>query len=228
MLGLRRVGGVLGRFWLYLACAAVALAAWDTGLLKPFRLFVVVVHEAWHVAAVLLTGGQVAQIEVVWDESGNTWYRGGFAPLVSCAGYLGSAALGALLIYTGTLPQVQRLLLLGLGAGCMVACMAYSRVGGLDFYLGIFGGLVLVSLAIKSQRAARIGATWMGVVLCLYSLEDFRTDLWMYPELTDAGILARRWGQPWLTYPIALSWVLFSLLVMYWALRGLGRRTQGG
>jgi hypothetical protein len=221
---LRRPLGVLARFWPYLACAAVALAAWDTSALKPFRLFVVVVHEACHVAAVLATGGQVARIEVVWDESGNTWYRGGFAPLVSAAGYVGSAALGALLIYTSALPQVQRLLLLGLGAGCMLACMAYSATGSLDFYLGIFGGLVLVSLAIKSQRAARVGATWMGVVLCLYSLQDFRTDLWLYPEQTDAGILARRWGRPWLTYPIALSWVAFSLYAMYRAMRALGRR----
>jgi hypothetical protein len=83
-------------------------------------------------------------------------------------------------------------------------------------------------MAIKSKWAARIGSVWMGIMLCLYSLHDFKTDLLYVPERTDAGILALYMGMDpqWvyvLAYPIALSWVLFSLSVMYRSLRALVR-----
>jgi hypothetical protein len=66
----------------------------------------------------------------------------------------------------------------------------------------------------------------MGVMLCLYSLFDFRTDLWYHAERTDAGLLSAYWGLdplqvPYLAYLIALSWVLLSLACMYRAMRAL-------
>ena len=223
---IRYNAGVFWRFRLYLLCAVVALALWDTWAVKPFRVFVIVVHEVGHAGAALLTGGEVVEMRTAWNESGHTLTRGGFFPLISAAGYVGSALMGALLIYTGALPQVQRLALLLLGAACMGMTMWYTPVGGMDFFLGIFGGLILVAIAIKSPRVSAGAATWMGVMLCLYSLYDFRMDLWMHPELTDAGILARYWGLPLLTYPIALSWVLISLAFMYRAMRALIRKKR--
>ena len=65
-------------------------------------------------------------------------------------------------------------------------------------------------------------------MLCLYSLHDFKTDLLYVPERTDAGILAMYLGMSaesayLLAYPIALSWVLFSLSIMYRSMRALVR-----
>ena len=214
---------VLWSFRFHLLGAAVMLAFWESWAARPFRMFVVLVHETCHAAASLLTGGEVLEMHTALDESGHTLSRGGYFPLIASAGYVGSALLGALLIYTGSRPRLQRLLLLAVGAACMGMTMWFTPVGGPDFYLGIIGGLVLVCFAIKSQRAAIAAATWMGILLCLYSLYDFRTDLWTHPELTDAGILARYWGEPLLAYPIALAWVLLSLTAMYRAMRALVR-----
>ena len=215
---------VFWSFRFHILCAGAILALWESWVARPFRLFVVVVHETCHGAASLLTGGEVLEMRTALDESGHTLTRGGFFPLISSAGYVGSALLGALLIYTGSRPRAQRLLLLAVGAVCMGMTMWFTPAGGPDFYLGIIGGLVLMCLAIKSQRAASAAATWMGILLCLYSIYDFRTDLWMHPELTDAGILAGYWGEPRLAYPIALAWVLLSLAVMYRAMRALVRK----
>jgi hypothetical protein len=220
------IGRIFWSFRYYLLCTTAAYVFWNTPLILPFRLFVVMVHEIFHAATALLTGGQVLEMRTNLNESGHTLTQGGFFPLISAAGYVGSALLGALLIYTGTLPQIQRLLLLLIGAGCMGMTMWYTPVGGVDFYLGIFGGLILVAMAIKSQRAAVAAATWIGLMLCLYSLYDFYTDLWRHTELTDAGILARYWGEPLLAYPIALSWVLLSLAFMYRAMRALVRKKK--
>ena len=202
------------------------MAFWDTGLIKPFRFFVVLVHEVNHAAAALLSGGEVVEIRTHWNESGHTLARGGIYPLISAAGYVGSALIGSLLIYTGLYPQAQRFVLLCIGAVCMGMTMAYTPLGGVDFFLGIGGGFVLCAMAIKSQRMARVGSVWMGVMLCLYSLFDFRTDLWYHAERTDAGLLSAYWGLdplqvPYLAYLIALSWVLLSLACMYRAMRAL-------
>ncbi len=220
------VWGIFWRFRYYLLCTFVAYAFWNTPLILPFRLFVVLVHEIFHAGTALITGGQVLEMRTNLNESGHTLAQGGFFPLICSAGYVGSALLGALLIYTGTLPQAQRLLLLLIGLVCMGMTMWFTPVGGVDFYLGIFAGLILAALAIKSQRAAVAAATWIGVMLCLYSIYDFYTDLWHYAELTDAGILARYWGVPMLAYPIALSWILLSLGVMYRAMRALVRKKR--
>ena len=227
----QRIRSVLGLCWhfrYYFAAAFLALAFWDTLLIKPFRLFMVLVHEVCHAGAALATGGEVIEMRTNLDESGHTLTEGGFFPLISSAGYVGSALAGSMLIYTGVRPALQRLALVVVGAACAGMTLAYTPQGGADFYLGIFGGLSLVFLALKSRRAARAGAVWMGIMLCLYSLHDFRTDLWLHPEMADAGILARYWGWLWAwplgPYLIALVWVGFSLFCMYRAMRALVRR----
>ena len=225
---LRYVWGIFWSFRLYIACAAVALSLWDTLWLKPFRIFVVLFHESCHAAAALATGGEVVEMRTRWDEGGHTLTRGGFFPLISAAGYLGSAFMGSLLIYTGSMPQLQRLLLLVLGGGCMGLTMWYTPAGEMDFYLGIFGGLLLAGMALYSARSGEVGAVWMGVVLCLYSLHDFYSDF-SRAHLTDAGILADYlgWPLPWGAYPIALAWTLVSVSAMYRSMRSLVRHKKG-
>ena len=230
----RRTSYVAGVFWqfrYYVFSTALALVFWDTPFIKPFKFFLVLVHEVNHAAAAILTGGEVIEIRTNWDESGHTLAQGGIYPLISAAGYVGSALLGALLIYTGLYPQVQRFVLLGIGGVCLGMTMAYTPLGGLDFLLGIGGGFALCAMAIKSQRLARIGSVWMGVMLCLYSLHEFQTDLWFYTELTDAGLLSAYWGVdpqqwPYLAYLIALIWVLVSLSCMYRAMLALIRKSK--
>ncbi|MFT5373866.1 MAG: hypothetical protein ACI906_000682 [Candidatus Latescibacterota bacterium] len=222
------IAQIFWHFRYYALSAALALAFWETPFIKPFRFFVVLVHEVNHAAAALLTGGEVVEMRTHWNESGHTLTRGGFFPLISAAGYVGSALWGALLIYTSLYPQAQRLSLLVVGASSLGMTMKYTPLGGIDFFLGIGGGFLLVAMAIKSPRAARVGAVWMGIMLCLYSLHDFQTDLLYVPERTDAGILAMYLGMTaesayLLAYPIALSWVLFSLSVMYRSMRALVR-----
>ena len=214
----------LKRFWIHILCAGVALGLWDTPVVKPFRVFVVQVHEMCHAAAALLTGGEVTEMRVHWNESGHVKSRGGFAPLIGSAGYVGSAFLGAFLIFAGNWALLQRLLLAGIGGASIVLSVLYTPAGGIDFIFGALSGGILLMVAVRFGRAAGVVATWMGVMLCLYSLYDFRTDLWMVPERTDAGILARRWGMPVLAYPIAFLWAAVSVLAMGLAMRSVDRR----
>ena len=215
---MRRQAAILWRFRFHFLCAVGALIFWESMLIKPFRVFVVMVHEVCHATASLMTGGEVIEMHTAWEESGHTLTRGGWPPVIISAGYVGSALIGAALIGAGILPQLQRFLVLLVGAVTMGMTMAYTPVGGAGFYLGILGGLALVCLALYSAGAGAASAVWLGVMLCLYSLHDFRTDLWLYAQHTDAGILAAYWGQAWLAYPIAALWVWLSVWVMYRAM----------
>ena len=218
---------VIRTFWLHLLLAVIALALWDTPVIKPFRVFVVWIHEMGHASMAIATGGEVEELRVRWNESGHVISRGGIFPLISSAGYVGSAFLGALLIYTGRWLGTQRILLGLIGVLQIGMAALYTPFGTLDFWFGTICGLVLIVVTIRFGRLSHVLATWTGIVLCLYSLYDFRTDLWMQTERTDAGILARYFGIEILAYPIAFVWAAISIYVMYRAMRGL-IQTQNG
>lgn len=220
---------VIRTFWLHLLLAVVALAFWDTPVIKPFRVFVVWIHEMGHASMAIATGGEVEELRVRWNESGHVISRGGIFPLISSAGYVGSAILGALLIYTGRWLGTQRILLGLVGTLQIGMAVLYTPFGTLDFWFGAICGLVLIVVTIRFGRLSHVLATWTGIVLCLYSLYDFRTDLWMQTERTDAGILARYFGIEMLAYPIAFVWATVSIYVMYKAMQGLIRhKIQNG
>lgn len=213
-------------FGLHMVLAVVALALWDTPFIKPFRVFVVWMHEMGHAMAALATGGEVAELRVRWNESGHVMSRGGIRPIISSAGYVGAACVGALLIYCGRWGSVQRGVLALIGMVQVLMAVMYTPFWGLDFWFGVGCGIILAVVAVKFDGWSHVLATWIGVMLCLYSLYDFRTDLWMQTERTDAGILAAYWGIPVLAYPIAFVWAAFSIGVMFWAMRGLGRKME--
>ncbi len=83
-----------------------------------------------------------------------------------------------------------------------------------------------MAMAMHSSRTGEAGAVWLGVMLCIYSLFDFLTDLMQFAEFTDAGILARHWQTPWLAYPIAITWSIFSIWVMIRAMSALVRHEK--
>ena len=218
------MGGTLRSFWPHILSVVVVLWLWDTPVVKPFRVFMVMIHELCHGAAAIATGGEVVEVRTHWGESGRTLTRGGIFPVISSAGYVGSAFLGALVIYAGSWGFLQRVILGGVGCVSLGMTLMYTPVMGVDFAVGSTSGVLLLMVAARSARLTRWIAAWLGVMLCLYSLYDFRTDLWMQPEQTDAGILARHWGFTVLTYPIAFVWVALSVTAMLLAMRSVVRR----
>ena len=77
---IRYIAEVFWQFRYYLLCTGLALTFWDTALIKPFRFFVVLIHEVNHAAAALITGGEVLEIRTHWNESGHTLIKGRLLP----------------------------------------------------------------------------------------------------------------------------------------------------
>lgn len=116
-------------------------------LTYPIRLFVTFIHEGSHALATILTGGSVSSMTVAVDESGLTWSRGGFRPLISSAGYLGTTIFGAVLLFLAQKESRAKALL--------SACGVFVLLLTAGFVNGDTSWLMLLPLALA-------GALWIG------------------------------------------------------------------
>src|SRR5512143_631488 len=124
------------RLVLPLALAAAALLLWDTFVVYPFRLFVVLLHEISHGLAAVATGGAIVSIGLSFDEGGVCLTRGGWPFLILNAGYLGSLLWGGLFLLLGGRRTRARPAVAGLGVFALAVTLAYVRT-----WFGFFYGL---------------------------------------------------------------------------------------
>ena len=94
----------LGGFALYFGALWLL---WDTVLIYPLKVFVVLLHEISHGAMAILTGGQIDRIVLDPYQGGACYCPGGSAFLTLSAGYLGSLAWGGLLLTLGQSKRVR-------------------------------------------------------------------------------------------------------------------------
>ena len=171
----RRQAAILWRFRFHFLCAVGALIFWETTLIKPFRVFVVMVHEVCHATASLMTGGEVIEMPTAWAESGHTLTRGGWPPVIISAGYVGSALIGAALGLAGALMQglfrnplaAPGIVGTSSGAafGALIAIWAGLSLRSL-FYLPLFAVLgAFASLLVVVRIATRNGVTPVSTLL---------------------------------------------------------------
>lgn len=192
------------------ALAVLAVWAWDSPVMMPLRLLVVLFHEGAHAAAAWATGGEVVEIALRLEESGHTLYRGGWPLVVLNAGYLGSLALGLGLLFASRGPAKGVCVVAGLLMGALMYWMPLSA--GMLYTLTTAAGLVVVG-----WRGTPAGCGWLlralGVFSVLYALVDVQADA----GRGDAALLATATGVP------ALLWTGLWLVTGgagIWALRG--------
>lgn len=91
-----------GVFFGYLvAIAIISYIPVVNKILWPFKMLTVAFHEFGHAFACVLTCGKVDGLELDPREGGCTHMHGGMPWVTLPAGYLGSALMGALLIFCG-------------------------------------------------------------------------------------------------------------------------------
>jgi len=67
-----------------------SLILWDTPVIYPIKLFVVILHELSHAIMGLATGGKITAMSVGLDLSGKCQIEGGNQIAIASVGYLGS------------------------------------------------------------------------------------------------------------------------------------------
>lgn len=218
--GSRRLRFLLG-FSVYFV---VIWALWDTPLLHPLQVFVVLLHEVSHAMAAVATGGSVRSIGLTPGQGGYCHCPGGNAFLTLSAGYLGSLAWGVAILEVARragrrTPAVVAVLGgLTLALTLLVVRTAYGLVFGL-----LFGAALVVAGRKLDAGVNRVLLTALGLTSALYAILDIKSDVLDRPHLpSDAAMLAELTGVP--TVAWGILWIGIAVAVCALLLRREWRR----
>lgn len=191
---------------------------WDSVVIYPLKIFVVLLHEVSHAAALLATGGAVERITLDPYQGGATYGAGGIPFLVLSAGYLGSLGWGTLLVAAGRTKKLRPETVVGLvGAVVVALTLLYVRnFFGFGFGVLFGAGLVLAAGRLRSLWNARLLLV-LGLTSCLYAVLDIKSDVLDRPGLpSDAAMLSDLtgvptvvWGGLWIGIAVTVCVLLF-------------------
>ena len=200
----------------------LSLFFWDSVVLYPVKLFVVLLHELSHAAAALLTGGSVVEIQIDSRIGGLAITQGGWSCLIVSSGYLGSMLLGGAILLLGLRRRLVPALAAAIAVLVLLVTVLFVRNGfGLIFGL-LFGASLLAAARWLPAAWLDIVVLYLGGMSSLYALVDVKEDLLtLEPRLTDASILAGMTGIPAIVWGLLWSVISLSvfLLIMRAALR---------
>jgi hypothetical protein len=191
---------------------------WDTPLVYPLKIFVVLLHEVSHAVMSVATGGSIDRITLDPMQGGACYCPGGNAFLTLSAGYLGSLLWGGLMLSAARRGRVKSEWVNGLiGALVVGLTLLYVR-NGFGFAFGIAFGLSMFAVSRKlGDGVNRTLLLTLGLTSALYALLDIKSDILDRPEArSDAAMLAEItgiptavWGIVWIAVAVAFSAWLF-------------------
>ena len=208
------------RLLLPLGIAVLVLVLWDSFVVFPFRIFVVLLHEISHGLAAVASGGAIESIELSFDEGGVCHTRGGSAFLILNAGYLGSLIWGATFLVLGERRKRSRTVIAAIGGFTLLVTLFYVRTF-FGFAYGLAAGCALLGTAARLQPAvSEILLAALGATSALYAVWDILSDaLFRHSNASDAAALAQLTGIPAIVWGV--GWIAISLVVLASVLRRL-------
>ncbi|MDP2469507.1 MAG: M50 family metallopeptidase [Candidatus Palauibacterales bacterium] len=191
---------------------------WNTWLVLPLKLFVVLLHEISHGLAAVATGGAIDRIVITPDLGGACYCGGGDAFLTLSAGYLGSLLWGSVLVLLAARLERRSPWITGaIGVFIGLVAVLYVR-NPFGLLFGLSFGAALVAAARYLSPAVNRRLLWtLGLTSCLYAVLDIKSDVLDRPELrSDARMLAEMtgvptlvWGGLWILAALFVCWLLF-------------------
>ncbi len=193
---------------------------WNSPVVLPVKLFVVLLHELSHGLAAVLTGGSIQGIEVTAAEGGVCYCSGGSAFVTLSAGYLGSFLWGVALVALAR--RAARWSRWSVGfVGVAIVTASILFVNGFGFWFGLtFGTALLVSARFLPANANALILTALGLISVLYAILDIKSDVIDRPGAqSDAGMLAELTGVPTLVWGVlwigVALWICARLIERY-------------
>jgi hypothetical protein len=200
--------------WALLLIAVVGL--WDSAVLWPVRVLIVMFHELGHAVAAWVTGGSVIEIGLSSNEGGHTLTQGGSRLLILNAGYLGSLCSGIMLLAAARAPHVTRGIVAVLGLTLGTVTLGYVRPFlSFGFGYGIVVATLIMAVGLRtSTDSCRLVLRAIGLTSVLYAIFDVIADVFLIDQAqTDATMLAEAtgvpavlWGAVWLVISGAAIW----------------------
>jgi hypothetical protein len=211
-------------------------------VLYPFKLLATWLHEASHGLAMLLTGVGFDHVTLYRDTSGLAYgcsEAGGFSSaVIAAAGYMGTPLWGAVLLVVTPDARLARSALLVLAT--LLVGTALTVIGTPDgdsfgpWVVGAIGAACAVAALATPARWRLAIAHFIAAQSCVNALLDIRVLL--RPSQVVGGrvagasdahnMAAATFGTTatWAVWLWAIVWLLWSLVVLYAALRLSGSR----
>ena len=200
--------GIIG-FILFLA-----FFFWNSFLIYPIKLFVVLAHEISHGIAAVLTGGKIDSILITNSLGGESRTIEGNKFIIASAGYLGSLLFGVALFISGYKEKFRKLFSILL-AVIFILFAANFLEGSLSRISAVlFAAIFIVIPIYLPQIVNQYFFKLLGLISMLYVAIDIKEDI-----LTDAyrpsdaqfiaaltSVSATVWG---------IMWLLISLITIY-------------
>lgn len=156
---------------------AATLLLWNTPVVYPVKLFVVLLHELSHGLAAVITGGRIVKIEITADQGGLCATAGGWQLLVLAAGYLGSILWGGLILLVASRTKFDKYLSLFIGGAVLVITLLFIR-NLFGFVYGVVFGLAMGAIGLFLPLAVNdFILKYIGLTSMLYAIFDIKDDL---------------------------------------------------
>ncbi len=187
---------------------------WNSFLIFPIKLFVVLLHEISHGIIGVITGGAIQNIEVNLTLGGNCNIAGGNSIIIAFSGYIGSLIWGSLLFIFSF--DKKKLIIFTTTLAVILLYFAANYIIGATGI--IFSLLYIIILLILpryfSFNLNKILFSSIGLISCLYVIFDIKEDIFVSEfRITDAQILSEKFGLNPLFW--GFIWLVIAVLVTY-------------
>jgi hypothetical protein len=205
-------------------------------VLYPFKLLATWIHEMSHGLAMIATGAGFSHLEIYRDTSGIAYATGGATRLgratIASAGYMGTAAVGGVLLVLGQTKRGARGVLAAFAVLLALTAALWIR-NDFGTWVAVAAASALTAAAIFCRAsAATFIVNFIAAQACIHAVLDIR--VLFHPNLVVGGEVVRNsdahnmaaatFGQPWMW---AVVWLLWSFAVFFVALRVAYMRQVG-
>ncbi len=197
--------------FIILGIAIFSLVLWDSPIIYPIKIFVVLLHEVSHAIAAIVSGGSVEKIILDLDLAGSTITKGGNQILIAMSGYIGSLILGSLIFISANSKNLSKWITTILAV--LIFLIAVNLVqGGVQIFLSIVIALVFYFLPrYANEKIVKIFFLFIGLTSCFYIVADIKQDLLTTTlRETDTQILEYLTGIP----ALVIGFFLFFISIL--------------
>jgi len=206
---------------IFIFISIIAILFWDTFLIYPIKISVVLIHEISHGIMALLTGGHVNNLQIFWNLGGQCDSSGGSKLLIALSGYSGSVIVGAIFFLSAYSKKYSKYLNTAFAALLILIVANWiNGTAGIIFSL-LFAVFLFVSPRYFPKAVHFYLMKIIGIVSVLYSVADIKEDLLTKTfAQTDASLLqnitglsSTIWGLFW--FFISIGTIIFLLYYSY-------------
>jgi hypothetical protein len=187
---------------------------WDTKIIYPVKLVLILFHEASHALAAFLTGGKIVGIELNNNLSGGCVAEGGSNLLIALSGYPGSFLIAALLFFSAYNKKLKLISAFGIPAALVFIAANFIEDTVMSIIILVIAAAFFVIARFTPEALNRLFFRIIGLTgLIFVALDLFADSTGENLIRSDVALLSRQSGIPEFAW-IALWLLIF--LVLFW------------